>query len=235
MHTRGDDFGDRRRVDYLRKSITYVLLVIAGIAVGVAAFLAAYYVTGDRLFEKAAATGNRAEAPAVKADVTNAELTQYAYKILDYIKQGDYESLSQVVHPEYGTVFSPYATINLTSNKSFTAAQVRDFATDKTKYVWGTYDGSGNPIELTPSEYFKEFVFDKDFTLSPELGVDTIVKSGNSLENISAVFPHVRFVDFHIPGTDQNGGLDWSSLRLGFEKSGDELKLTVILHSEWTV
>jgi hypothetical protein len=63
-----------------------------------------------------------------------------------------------------------------------------------------------------------------------------IVMSGNSLENIKEVFPNARFVDFHIPGTDQeSGGLDWSSIRLGFEHDEGELKLTVILHSEWTI
>ena len=100
----------------------------------------------------------------------------------------------------------------------------------------GCNDGSGDPIEMTPAEYFKKFVFDRDYTLSPEIGVDAIVKSGNSLENITEVFPNIRFVDFHIPGTDPSaGGLDWSSLRLGFEKYEGELKLTVIVHSQWTI
>ncbi|NLA87952.1 MAG: hypothetical protein GX847_11880 [Clostridiales bacterium] len=66
--------------------------------------------------------------------------------------------------------------------------------------------------------------------------MDKVIRSGNSLENIKEVFPNVRFVDFHLAGTDQeSGGLDWSSLRLGFEEFKGELRLTVILHSEWTV
>ena len=89
---------------------------------------------------------------------------------------------------------------------------------------------------MTPAEYFKQFVFDKDYTLASQIGVDAIVKSGNSLENISDVFPNVRFVDFHIPGSEKkSGSLDWSSLRLGFESWQGELKLTVVVHSEWTV
>ena len=102
--------------------------------------------------------------------------------------------------------------------------------------MWGKYDGSGNPIELTPSEYFRTFVLNKDYTFAPEIGVDAIIKSGNSLENITEVFPDVRYVDFHMPGTDaSSGGLDWSSLRLGFEAYNGELKLTVVVHSQWTV
>ncbi|WP_073081150.1 hypothetical protein [Sporobacter termitidis] len=220
----------------MKRILTRVLLVIVGIAVGVAACLAAYYTSGDGLFEKTVGTKKPAASVSLRAAATNAELTQYAYKVLDYIKAGDYAGLSSMVHPEFGVVFSPYATINLTSNKCFTAAQVGAFAGDNNKYVWGKYDGSGSPIEMTPADYFKKFVFDKDYTLATQIGVDTVIKTGNSLENIKDVFPNIRYVDFHIPGTDANAdGLDWSSLRLGFEKYNGELKLTVIVHSVWTV
>lgn len=220
----------------MKKFVTYVLLVISGIVVGLAASLAVYYVSGNDVFEYVLGNRTNTETVSISAGATNAEITEYAFKILGYIKTGDYEALSQAVHPEYGVVFSPYATINLTSNKCFTATQVKGFAEDGDQYVWGKYDGSGEPINLTPAEYFKDFVFDKDYTLASEIGVDTIIMSGNSLENIKDAFPSVRFVDFHIPGADQaSGGLDWTSLRLGFEDYNGELKLTLILHSEWTI
>lgn len=113
---------------------------------------------------------------------------------------------------------------------------MENFASDKNRYMWGKYDGSGNPIELTPYEYFKAFVYDKDYLSASEIGVNTVVKSGNSLENIQEIFPDARFIDFYSPGADPGaGGLDWSSLRLVFEEYHGKLMLTVILHSECTV
>jgi hypothetical protein len=213
-----------------------MLLIFIGAAAGLAASLAVYYVAGNEFYDSILGTGAKTETVSVNSGAANAELTEYAFEILGYIKSEDYDALSQVVHPEYGLVFSPYATVNLASNKRFTASQIEDFSEDKNKYVWGKYDGNGEPIELTPAEYSETFVFDKDYTLASEIGVDAIIKSGNSLENIKEVFPNARFIDFHIPGTDQDsGGLDWSSLRLGFEEYKGELKLTVIIHSEWTV
>lgn len=213
-----------------------MLLLVIGIAVGLAASLAVYYVSGHTIFDSILGISAKPETVLVDTGVENAELTEFAFDILGYIKAGDYDALSQVVHPEYGVVFSPYATINLASNKRFTASQVGFFLEDKNKYVWGKYDGNGEPIELTPLEYFDAFVFDKDYTLASEIGVNKVIRSGNSLENIKEVFPNVRFVDFHLAGTDQeSGGLDWGSLRLGFEEFKGELRLTVILHSEWTV
>lgn len=218
----------------MKKIYKYILLIFIGIAIGISAALAAFNVSGGKLFETV--LGNRSEYVPISADATSAELTEYAFRILESIKSGDYGALSKVIHPEYGVVFSPYATINLTSNLCFSAAQVESFQSDKNRYMWGKYDGSGNPIELTPSEYFKAFVYDKGYLSASEIGVDTVVKSGNSLENIKEVFPDARFVDFYIPGADRdNGGLDWSSLRLVFEEYHGKLMLTVILHSEWTV
>lgn len=223
-------------MNFLRKFFTYILLLIIGIAVGLASSLAVYYVSGHTVFDSVLGIGAKPETVFFDTGVGNAELTEFAFDILGYIKAGDYGALSKVVHPEYGVVFSPYATINLASNKRFTASQVSAFSEDKNRYVWGKYDGNGEPIELTPLEYFEAFVYDKDYTLASEIGIDKVIRSGNSLENIKEVFPNVRFVDFHLAGTDQeSGGLDWSSLRLGFEEYKGELRLTVILHSEWTV
>lgn len=220
----------------MKKFFTYTLLVVIGIAVGLTASLANYYLTGNVLFKNILGASSKPDTEAMHTDGTNAELMEYAYDILGYIKAGDYAALSQAVHPEYGVVFSPYATINLPSNKRFTASQIEAFPEDKNQYVWGKYDGSGEPIEMTPSEYFKTFVFDKDYTRATEIGVDTIVKSGNSLENIQEVFPNARFIDFHIAGTDPSyEGIDWGSIRLGFENYQGVLKLTVILHSQWTI
>lgn len=168
-------------------------------------------------------------------NVSNAELVELAYDVLQEIKEGDYKGLSEYVHPEYGVVFSPYATINLVTNKCFTASQVAAFGEDGTKYVWGLFDGSGEPIEMTPGEYFGRFVMDKDYTQVSHIGIDTIIRSGNALENIEEVFPNARYVDFHYEGSPENTGLDWSSLRLGFEDYNGKLRLTVILHSEWTI
>ena len=166
----------------------------------------------------------------------NAELVALAYTVLETIESEDYTALSKMVHPEYGVVFSPYATITLSSSQCFTAQQVAGgIGTDENVYVWGVMDGSGDPIKMTPAEYFTEFVYDADYLSAPVIGVDHVVQTGNSLENILDVFPNSRFVEFHFPGTEEYDGMDWSTLRVGFEEYEGQLMLTAIIHSEWTV
>ncbi|MDR0906038.1 MAG: hypothetical protein LBN00_07675 [Oscillospiraceae bacterium] len=207
------------------RNIAAIVLVTVGILV----LVAAAAVSLARIIS----SGRRLDEDSIPVSADNAFLVASSYEILGYIKNDDYAALSKIAHPTYGVLFSPYATIAEASAKVFTPTAILAFATDKTEYVWGVRDGSAEPIALTPREYFAEFVFDRDYTHASVIGVNRIVKTGNSLENITDVRPNVRFVDFHIPADTE--GSDWGSLRLGFEEYNGNLMLSIILHSERTV
>ena len=212
----------------MKKLLTCALLLLIGLVAGAAIMYTIHYLTDTSPLE-CAHEGNTAT-----ADTDNAELTALAFEVLGYIRDGDYQGLSRFAHPEFGVVFTPYATISLNANRFFTAEQIADFDSDTTIYIWGAWDGIGGPIEKTPEDYFARFVYSRDFVNAPIIGINHIIRSGNALENIREIFPDVQFVDFFCPG-ELNDGMDWRSLRLGFEKYEGELKLTLILSSEWTV
>jgi hypothetical protein len=165
----------------------------------------------------------------------NPDLVSRAYEVIEQIRTGDFEALARSAHPEHGVIFSPYATISLPSNKCFFSSQIVGFKNDLNTYVWGVYEDGGDPIELTPAEYFDRFVYNRDYARSPVIGVNHTVRVGNALENLTEVLPDVRYVDFHFPGDGKNSeSTGWNSLRLGFEEYEGEFLLTLILHSEWT-
>ena len=180
--------------------------------------------------------GRPHSSPPVYDKISNADITAFAFDVLELIRDEDFVSLSEMVHPDFGLVLSPVATISLNSDMRFGAQQVAQFLTDNTVYVWGV-DDLGIPIELTPAQYFNEFVLSCDYINASLIGVDRVVRSGNALENLTEKFPGIRFVDFHIPADDRNTSddLDWSSLRLGFEEHDNRLWLSVIVNSTWTV
>lgn len=180
--------------------------------------------------------GRPVNSPPARNELSNTELAAFAFEVLEFISEEDFISLSEMVHPDFGLVFSPGATITLNTNMRFSAEQVAQFSSDNQLYIWGI-DSDGAPIELTPIEYFNAFVLSSDYLSASLIGIDRIVRTGNALENISDEFPGIRFVDFHIPADDRNTSddLDWSSLRLGFETHEDRLWLSVIVHSTWTV
>ena len=221
----------RKRANCLKKKILYVLFILVGIVAGIVISNVLYVTMGHPFFP------GTPEAPAPDAKMDNLELTSLAYTVLGYISDGDYAALSRVAHPEFGVVFSPDATVALATNKCFRADQIASFGTDQTVYFWGVNEGTGEPINLTASSYFSDYITACDYSGASIIGVNRIVKSGNALENMLELFPDVKFVDFHIPGgeKDSAGDYGWTSLRLGFEEYEGKLWLAVIINSRWTV
>lgn len=218
-------------MNFLKKPFPRVLSVFIGVIVGVFISSAVIAATGFSIF------GGGSKNNMVTADSGNAELTALAYNVLEHIRDGDFLALSRTAHPESGVLFSPCATVSLSTNKRFNVGQIAAFGTDSNTYVWGTYYGSGEPIELTPAAYFSEFVFCRNYLDAPLIGLNRVVRKGNALENLTEIFPDAKFVDFHIPGGDMESAEDfnWRSLRLGFEEHDDRLRLIAIVHSIWTV
>ncbi len=213
----------------MKKHLVSVLCLILGIALGVC---------GCFIVLVAGESSGRGQLPQEspsfprESGLQDSELTAMAYTVAGLIREGDYRTLASYIHPVYGLVFAPNATVNLTSNQCFTPNRVAYTAEDSTIYVWGTRYGTDEPIQLTTAQYFYGYVYNRDYIHAPLVGVNHIVKSGNALENVTAVFPEGKFVDFCFPGgTDGNG---WSTLRIVFEPYEGEMKLSALIHSEYT-
>lgn len=166
----------------------------------------------------------------------NTLLLERASQVLESLKTEDYAALSQLVHPQRGVTLTPYSTVDPTRDNVLTQADVAKLATDDQICLWGLYDGSGNPIRCTGTEYFDRYVFNADYTQAPQVGIDTILISGNALENVMAAYPDGRFVEYHFPGIDPAlEGFDWCSLKLVFEEWDNDWYLVGLIHGEWTI
>ena len=182
----------------------------------------------------ASASSSKNQEPLDTAD--NFPLLSSACAVTRAIQQRSWGTLAAYVHPDRGVTFTPYSTVDPDSDLTFTADQVKALAQDQNIYTWGFEDGRGDPIQMTVAQYFDRYVFDKDYTLVPEIGVDRIMTGGNALENLAEAYPGCRFVDFSFPSADPvNDGLDWSSLKLVFQAGGDRWYLVGVVHGEWTI
>lgn len=101
--------------------------------------------------------------------------------------------------------------------------------------LWGAYDGTGEPILLTTMEYFKKFVYDKDFANASQISYNALLGSGNTLENQFQVYSDSIIVEYYLPGDPKYEGIDWSSLRLVFNNYGNDWYLIGVIHNEWTI
>ena len=212
----------------MKKQLFSLVCLLLGAALGIGCFLGIRYLSGG--------PSRRDEPDAVVVEsesVQNEDLARLALGVADTLRRGDYKALSEYVHPVYGLVFSPYSTINLSSNQCFTVNRVEIAGSDTAVYTWGTTVDSGEPIQLTPRQYLESYVYDRDYAKAPVIGFNTIVRTGNALENVTSAFPNAQFVDLCFPPASAEG-TDWSILRMVFEDSGGTLKLTALIHSAYT-
>lgn len=193
--------------------------------------------TGSSIPMARAVTGSSSvlpSAPPLDTD-DNGILLERAESALTLLKAEDFTGLSALVHPEKGLTLTPFSTVSAECDRTLSSQEVSALSEDEEIYVWGVMDGSGMPIRSTCSEYFDRFVFNADYTQAPEVGVDTVVLSGNALENVSDAYPQARFVDYSFPGIDpEKQGYDWCSLKLVFEPWQNDWYLVGLVHSEWT-
>ena len=102
--------------------------------------------------------------------------------------------------------------------------------------LWGYEDGRGEPIQMTIVQFLEEFIFSVDYTQATAVGVDQVVMSGNSLENVQDAYPDCRFVDLCYPSLDPAyEGLDWCSLKMVFAPTQSGWYLVGLIHSQWTI
>lgn len=185
-------------------------------------------------------TQNSQEQPIPTKIITEKEIKSAvdakSVEVIAALKEKDMARLAECIHPEKGVCFSPYSHIDIQNDLVFTADKMKDILKDKTVYMWGAYDGSGEPIKLTFTQYFEKFVYDKDFANPKDVGYNRVIHQGNTLVNISEVYPQSRFNDYYFPGFDPKyEGMDWESLRLIFEEYKGDWYLVAIAHGQWTI
>lgn len=149
------------------------------------------------------------------------------------LKNRDTKMLSLYVDAKRGLRFSPYV-FAAKSDKVFSILQVRHLNRNKTRYLWGSYDGSGDPIRLTWNDYRKTFIYSRNF-FAVKPSFNTFVRRGNLKNNLAQTYPRGVFVEYYLPGANPKfGGLDWRSLWLVWNRSGNTWKLVGIAGDQWT-
>ncbi len=147
------------------------------------------------------------------------------------LKDGDFAALSELVHPSRGLLFTPYSTVNLSSDRWFTASEVAALDEDAQRYTWGMSPVTGEVMEMTARDFVSGVIYDYDYVSAPVISLNYIAARGNALENVSEAFPDAVFVDLHNPGTDGR----WTTLRLVFENQDGNLWLVAVVHCQYTV
>ncbi len=162
-------------------------------------------------------------------------ISERAGQIIWALKKKDMKTLSQFAHPDKGVRFSPYSYVK-NEDLIFYAADLKSLMLDQTVHSWGYFDGTGLPINLTFDAYFKRFIYNAELSRPKQVGCNTGIGRGNTINNIAAFYPNAFFVEYYFVGMKpQQSEMDWRSLRLILEEQKGAWYLVGIVNDEWTI
>lgn len=163
-------------------------------------------------------------------------LTTIGTEILIALKAKDYRAFAVYFHPKKGVIFSPYGYIDKSSAKQLSKANFLKIIEEHGAVNWGAYDGTGDPIRLTAQKYLEQFVYNADYLNAEKTSFNQVIGKGNANNNLKDVLPGAPFLEYYFSGFNkQNEGMDWTSLRLVFEKYENGYFLIAVIHDQWTI
>jgi spore germination protein GerM len=163
------------------------------------------------------------------------EILALSEEILLVLKNKDIGSLENYIHPVEGLRFSPYVCANFEENHIFEKNDLLSAWNSSNIYNFGSYDGTGDPINLTFKDYYDRFVYERDYSTSNDITVNNDVLGYLLNPRLTALYPGFNITNHYMEGVNPDyGGLDWKSLKLVYQKYNGVWSLVSIIHDEWT-
>ena len=158
-----------------------------------------------------------------------------ARETITALKNGDMKKLAAIAHPTKGVRFTPYNYVDTKEDLVFHPSQLKSLMTSKKRYVWGSYDGSGDPIRLTFKKYYQRFIYDADFARMKDVSYNDSQMTNTNYDNAYEIYPNSIIVGYFFAGSKRYDGMDWRGLRLVFQPKGGTWYLVGVMHNEWTI
>src|SRR5690606_26789506 len=109
------------------------------------------------------------------------QVTEKNKAVLQALKAQDYTKFAQYFHPQQGVRFSAYAFVSEADDVVLSKDAFLEQLASGIQLDWGSYDGSGDLIQLSIRDYISRFVYDVDFLNAEKMSVNEFLGSGNSL------------------------------------------------------
>ena len=166
-------------------------------------------------------------------DGTSVDTIAFAELVVDALAVSDFAALAELASRSAGVRFSPYPLVDVTTDVVLTADQIGQADKDSI-IVWGTYDGSGAPIELSIADYFALFVYDYEFKDAPSVKMNAVSVVGTIPNNIKTTYGRSKFVEFHFDSVSDSYE-DWRSLWIVVDESSGTPRLIGVVHGQRTI
>jgi len=163
---------------------------------------------------------------------TKITVAALAQDVVTALKEKDMHALAALTHPEKGIRFSPYGFVG-EADRVILKDELDKEWKSKSRVFWGLLDATGRPIRRTFKDYYKRFIYDRDFASTKRITINDIQRT-NKYINVFEMYPKGVVVEYYFSGDLDFEELDWRSLRLVFEEFEEVWYLCGIIHDEWT-
>ncbi|HET8567803.1 MAG TPA: hypothetical protein VFM93_02310 [Candidatus Limnocylindria bacterium] len=171
---------------------------------------------------------------ATAAPADEAAIRGRAKDALAALRAKDLARFASFVHPAKGVRFTPYTFVQPGKDVVLSRAAVAKGLADPQRYLWGYTDGKGDPMDWTLGEFFERHLWTRDYAAAPVTLFDHYPEvRGNKFDNTQKAYPGGHTVEQYFPARPNT--LDWSGLRLVFERDGGEWYVVGAIHDEWTI
>lgn len=136
-------------------------------------------------------------------------------KIVIALRDKRMKDLASFVNPAWGLQFAPYVSVLTSGTVKVPHAELPGLFAQTHKRDWGTEDGSGDPLRLTFAEYYRRFVYDRDYVHPPNLSFNTFLGSSNDVNEVDSVFPQGQTAELLFAASEAE---QFSSMVLVFER-----------------
>ena len=181
------------------------------------------------------------EPPSPVADLVEQPLADDAglYEAADEIRRAllseDGPRIPSSHLPDDGVVISTDAYVDPVAGNRVVVDEA-DLATGADRLrIWGYTDGIGSPIVDSVDGYLSRYRRSMALLDPDVVGIDERVGLGNTVANLSEVFPQARVVEFHRRGRGELADFNWSSVRLALQQVDGRWELVAITSDSWTV
>lgn len=181
----------------------------------------------------------RQQVPAPVADVPPYTAAEVAQRVVLLLKAKDFAGLQPYTILDKGIRCTPYAYVDVDKDRVLSANALSGALADLNVYLWGSYDGTGDPITLTTADYYAKFISDKDYPTATQQGTGKRLGVSNSKDNSATAYPGATIYEFYYrdkDATEEMKSFTWGSLRLVLTeyKPGD-WRLLGVIHDQWTI
>lgn len=144
-----------------------------------------------------------------------------------------YDTFAQFADPEKGTTMAIYGFVTEDA-PVFDSQRWFSVGRDERVYQFGTYDGSGFPIQETAAEWLHLFFVPHRERSEWERTITTGAV-GTGLATPEDIWPQATHVTYRWAGSDQYDGMDWRSITFVLVKGPAGWRLIGLVSNQWTI